>query len=40
MPKYEFRFIKGHVEVSLHGSFVLSADTKDEALRELEEHDA
>ena len=33
---YEFRYVRGHVEVFLYGEFVLSADTKAEAIRELE----
>ena len=33
---YTFRYIRGHVEVYKNGKFVLSADTKAEALRELE----
>lgn len=33
---YEFRYIRGHVEVYLNGVFVLSADTMDEAKKELE----
>ena len=33
---YEFRYVRGHVEVFLNGEFVLSADTKAEAIRELE----
>ena len=35
--KYEFRNVKGHVEVFLNGSFLFSADTKAEALAEIEE---
>ena len=33
---YTFRYIRGHIEVYKNGIFVLSADTKAEALRELE----
>lgn len=33
---YKFRFIRGHWEVYLGNKFILSADTKAEALRELE----
>ncbi len=33
---YTFRYIRGHVEVYRNGEFILSADTKAEALRELE----
>lgn len=33
---YKFRFIRGHWEVFKDEKFVLSADTKAEALRELE----
>ena len=32
----EFRNVRGHCEVYLYGEFILSADTKAEALRELE----
>lgn len=34
--QYVFRSVKGHVEVFLHGHFIFSADTKAEALREIE----
>lgn len=37
--QYEFRSINGHVEVYLRGRFIFSADTKAEALRELEEEE-
>ena len=33
----EFRYVNGHVEVFLNGIFLFSADTKAEALREIEE---
>ena len=33
---YILRSVNGHVEVYLHGRFIFSADTKAEALRELE----
>ena len=36
MNSYEFRYIRGHVEVFLHGSFLFSADTMSEARREIE----
>ena len=36
MNSYEFRYVRGHVEVFLHGSFIFSADTMAEARRELE----
>lgn len=36
MNSYEFRYVRGHVEVFLHGSFILSADTMAEARREIE----
>lgn len=32
---YEYRYVKGHVEVFLDGVFILSADTKGEAYREI-----
>lgn len=32
---YEFRWIRDHVEVYDHGEFLFSADTKEEAVREL-----
>lgn len=34
--QYVFRSVNGHVEVFLHGHFIFSADTKAEALREIE----
>ena len=34
--KYSFRNVRGHVEVYLDGAFILSADTKAEAIAELE----
>ena len=34
---YELRYVSGHVEVFLHGHFCFSADTKEEALREIQE---
>lgn len=38
--RYEFRCIRGeHIEVFLNGVFQFSADTKAEALRELESED-
>lgn len=37
MGEYEFRYVKGHVEVYLHGLFQFSADTAAEAREELEE---
>lgn len=37
MPdNYEFRNVKGHIEVFLNGEFQFSADTMGEAIRELE----
>lgn len=33
---YEFRHVRGHIEVYLNGVFILSADTMDEAKKELE----
>lgn len=33
---YEFRHVKGHIEVFLNGEFQFSADTMSEARRELE----
>lgn len=36
MNNYEFRYVRGHVEVFLHGSFIFSADTMTEARREIE----
>lgn len=35
MNNYEFRNVRGHVEVFLHGSFIFSADTEEEARREI-----
>lgn len=32
---YEFRWVRGHVEVFSHGRFQFSADTMEEAIREL-----
>ena len=32
---YEFRYVRGHVEVFLHGSFLFSADTQEEARHEI-----
>ena len=32
---YEFRCVRGHVEVFSHGRFQFSADTMEEAMREL-----
>jgi len=32
---YDFRNVRGHVEVYLHGTFLFSADTMEEARREL-----
>ena len=32
----EYRNVHGHVEVYVDGKFVLSADTKGEAIREME----
>ena len=32
---YEFRWVRGHVEVLSHGRFQFSADTMEEAMREL-----
>ena len=34
---YRFLYERGHVEVYKYDEFILSADTKAEALRELEE---
>lgn len=36
MNNYEFRNVRGHVEVFLRGSFIFSADTMAEARREIE----
>lgn len=36
MNSYEFRYVRGHVEVFQHGSFIFSADTMAEARREIE----
>lgn len=36
---YKFVWVRGHVEVYRYGKFILSADTKAEALRELEEYE-
>ena len=35
MGEYEFRYVKGHVEVYLHGLFQFAADTAAEAREEL-----
>ena len=35
VPMYEFRYVKGHVEVFLDGVFQFSADTMKEAEDEL-----
>lgn len=32
---YQFMYVRGHVEVFRYGEFILSADTKSEALKEL-----
>lgn len=32
---YEFRWVRGHVEIFLHNQFQFSADSIEEALREL-----
>ena len=32
---YEFRNVKGHIEVYRYGSFLFSADTAEEARREI-----
>jgi hypothetical protein len=32
---YSFVYVRGHVEVYQYGEFILSADTKSEALKEL-----
>lgn len=34
---YEFRHVKGHIEVFLNGEFQFSADTISEARKELEQ---
>lgn len=34
---YEFRNVKGHIEVFLDGKFQFSADTKGEALKEIKD---
>lgn len=34
---YEFRHVKGHIEVFLNGEFQFSADTMSEARKELEQ---
>lgn len=36
---YVFKYTNGHVLVYLHGKFEFSADTKDEALAEIESGD-
>lgn len=36
---YEFREVRGHIEVFLHGTFQFSADTIEEARRELDGYD-
>lgn len=36
---YDFRNVRGHVEVYLHGAFLFSADTMEEARRELATYD-
>ena len=36
MDNFEFRYVKGHIEVYLDGEFILSADTSREAREELE----
>lgn len=33
---YEFRYVRGHVEVYENGEFLFSADTEAEARRELD----
>lgn len=37
---YDFRNVMGHVEVYLHGSFLFSADTIEEARREIARKEA
>lgn len=37
--KYEFKHVRGHVEVFLNGVFQFSADTMAEAMHELREED-
>jgi len=39
MKMYEFRYVKGHVEVFLNGVFQFSADNMEEARREVAAHD-
>ena len=36
---YEFRNVRGHIEVFLNGVFQFSADTEREAREELDKHD-
>lgn len=36
---YEFREVRGHIEVFLYGRFQFSADTMAEARKELEAYD-
>jgi hypothetical protein len=36
MNNYEFRYVRGHVEVYLHDLFIFSADTMAEARKEIE----
>lgn len=36
---YDFRNVRGHVEVYLRGTFLFSADTMEEARRELATYD-
>lgn len=32
---YRFHYVRGHIEVYLGNEFIVSADTKEEAIREL-----
>lgn len=36
---YDFKNVRGHVEVYLYGTFLFSADTMEEARRELATYD-
>lgn len=36
---YEFRHVKEHIEVFLYGRFLFSADTEEEARRDIREHE-
>ncbi len=40
MGDYEFRNVRGHIEVYSNGEFQFSADTRREAREEIEEREA